>query len=231
MIKYSLFENRLTPDPDDQMAVVQPISTKSMEEVVDLMISRGSTVTKAEALSVMEELSVAMAQLLKDGHNIVTPLFNISMSIMGKFNNAGDSYDASRHEIKVRMKAGKRLKQVVNQVKVEKVQAIIPLPLLQSFKDVTSKTESDLATPGGIGHIVGSALKFDAGDAAQGVFFTALNGTATKVETVADASPSRIIFIIPPALVPGEYSVSLRTIMLGNKEIREGFLLDDLTVK
>ncbi|HEY5750423.1 MAG TPA: DNA-binding domain-containing protein, partial [Chryseolinea sp.] len=73
MIKYSLFENRLTPDPDDQMAVVQPISTKSMEEVVDLMISRGSTVTKAEALSVMEELGIAMAQLLKDGHNVVTP--------------------------------------------------------------------------------------------------------------------------------------------------------------
>jgi len=231
MIKYSLFENRLTPDPDDQVAVVQPISTKSMEEVVDLMISRGSTVTKAEALSVMEELSLAVAQLVKDGHNIVTPLFNISLSIQGKFDNVSDSFDAARHTIRVRVRPGSRLKRVAGLVKVEKVQAILPLPVLQGFKDQTTNTDNDIATPGGIGHITGSALKFDTADAKQGVFFTAANGTVTKAETIAHATPTKIIFIVPAGLAVGDYSVSLRALMQGNKEIREGFLVDDVTVK
>jgi len=231
MIKYSLFENHLTPDPDDQLAVVQPISTKSMEDVVDQMISRGSTVTKAEALSVMEEFAVALIQLIKDGHNVVTPLFNVSISIRGTFVDASDAFDSSRHTMKVRILPGRRLKEVMSKVKVEKVQGMKPLPVLQSFRDVTSKTESDILTPGGIGHIVGSALKFDAADANQGVFFTALNGAITKVETVADATPSKIIFVIPATLTAGEYSLSVRTLLLNTKDIREGYLLDNITVK
>ena len=231
MIKYSLFENNLTPDPDDQLAVVQPISTKSMEDVVDQMISRGSTVTKAEALSVMEEFALALIQIVKDGHNVTTPLFNMAVSIKGTFANASDAFDSTRHTVKVRLLPGRRLKDAVNKVKVEKVQATKPLPVLQSFKDVTSKTESDTLTPGGVGHILGSVLKFDAADATQGVFFTALNGTVTKVETVVEAIPSKIIFVIPATLTAGEYSLSVRTLLLNTKDIREGYLLDNITVK
>jgi hypothetical protein len=231
MIKYSLFENHLTPDPDDQLAVVQPISTKSMEDVVDQMISRGSTVTKAEALSVMEEFALALMQLVKDGHNVITPLFNVAVSIRGTFVNASDAFDVARHTVKIRILPGRRLKDVADKVKVEKVQATKPLPILQSFRDVTSKTESDILTPGGVGHILGSALKFAAADATQGVFFTALNGTVTKVEVVADATPSKIIFVIPATLVAGEYSLSVRTLLLNTKDIREGYLLDNITVK
>lgn len=231
MIKYSLYENHLTPDPDDQMAVVQPISTKSMEDVVDQMISRGSTVTKAEALSVMEEFAVALVQLVKDGHNVVTPLFNVAVSIRGTFVDASDAFDSSRHTVKVRVLPGRRLKEVVSKLKVEKVQGTKPLPVLQAFKDVTSKTESDIVTPGGVGQILGNALKFDAADAAQGVFFTALNGTVTKVETLVDATPTKITFVTPATLTAGEYSLSVRTLLLGTKDVREGYLFDNMTVK
>lgn len=230
MVKYTLFENPLTPDPDDQKAVVVPISTKSVEEVVDMMISRGSTVTKAEALSVLEELSLAVAQLVKDGHNVVSPLFNVSLSIKGTFADANDSFDAARHTISVRMQPGMRLKEIVRQIKVEKVASSKPLPILQSFKDVTSST-TNTATPGGAAHIAGSALKFDVADPTQGVFFTALNGASTKVAIIADAKPSKIIFIIPATLAAGEYSISVRTLMPGTKELREGFLVQNVTVK
>lgn len=84
-LKYALFENNLTPDPNDYMAVVQPESSKTQEQVIDLMVSRGSTVTKAEALSVMEEYALAVEQILRDGGSLTTPLFNLSASIAGVF--------------------------------------------------------------------------------------------------------------------------------------------------
>lgn len=230
MLKYALFENNLTSDPDDYMALVQPISTKTMEDLADMMISRGSTVTKAEVLSVMEEFTLATMQCLKDGHNIATPLFKLSLSVKGVFDNAFDSFDASRHEVSVRVNAGTRLKEVVSDVKTEKVSSVRPLPVLQSFRDVTSGSENETLTPGGVGHIIGTLLRFDATDAQQGVFFTATNGTVTKAETVVTQRPSEIIFTIPAGLVPGEYSLSVRSILHNRKDLREGFLIDNLTV-
>lgn len=50
-LKFALFENNLTSDPNDYMAVVQGLQSKTQEDVIDYMVSRGSTVTKAEALS------------------------------------------------------------------------------------------------------------------------------------------------------------------------------------
>lgn len=59
-LKFALFENHLTSDPSDYMAVVQYLQSKEQEDVFDLMINRGSTVTKAEALSVFEEYFLAI---------------------------------------------------------------------------------------------------------------------------------------------------------------------------
>ncbi len=82
-LKYALFENHLTDDPSDYMAVVQLQASKSQEDVIDLMIGRGSTVTKAEALSVLEEYAAAIEQLLREGQALNTPLFNLSPTIKG----------------------------------------------------------------------------------------------------------------------------------------------------
>lgn len=49
-LKYALFENHLTSDPSDYMAVMQNLQSKTQEDVIDLMISRGSTVTLSVAI-------------------------------------------------------------------------------------------------------------------------------------------------------------------------------------
>ncbi len=76
-LKYALLDNRLTEDPSDYAARVQNLESKSIDDIIDVMIGRGSTVTRAEALSVLEEYSAALEQLLRDGHSINTPLFNL----------------------------------------------------------------------------------------------------------------------------------------------------------
>lgn len=230
MLRYALFENKLTSDPDDHKAVVQPISTKTMEDVADLMVSRGSTVTRAEVLSVMEEFTLATMQFLRDGHNIITPLFKLSLSVSGVFDNAYDTYDTSRHEVNVCINPGMRLREVPTLVKLEKVTSIRPMPVLQSFRDVTSGKENETLTPGGVGRIIGTLLRFDVADPDQGVFFTAMNGFVTKVEILASQKPSEVIFVIPATLTPGEYSLSVRATLNRGKDIREGFLIENLRI-
>lgn len=84
-LKFALFENHLTSDPGDHMAVVQDLRSKTQEDVIGLMIGRGSAVTKAEALSVNKEYAAAIFLFLKDGYAINTPIFNLSPSIKGVF--------------------------------------------------------------------------------------------------------------------------------------------------
>jgi hypothetical protein len=228
MISYYLIENNLTSNPDDYSAVVQTISTLTIEDLVDRMISRGSTVTKAEALSVLEELGLAVTDSLKSGYSIVTPIFNITLSISGVFDGIDDGFDSSRHSVNVRMNPGLRLKSL-GPVKVEKVSAVKPMPVLQVFKDITTGGNEKL-TPGGVAQINGTNLKFDEKDEKQGIFIIAANGTATKVTMLVKVKPSEVIFVIPGGLAPGTYALSVRSAIAKSKDIREGFYADDLVV-
>ena len=49
MLKYALRENLLTPEPDDYMAQTVDARSYRGEEIVELMLKRGSTLTKADA--------------------------------------------------------------------------------------------------------------------------------------------------------------------------------------
>ena len=48
MLKYALRENLLTPAPDDFMAQVQDVRSYTLDEIIDLMMQKGSTLTRAD---------------------------------------------------------------------------------------------------------------------------------------------------------------------------------------
>ncbi len=229
-LRYALFENHLTSESDDFMAVVQFYESKTQDDVINLMISRGSTVTRAEALSVMEEYGLATEQLLKEGYGINTPLFNLSPSIQGVFNGSDDSFDRSRHTVRVNITPGLRIKGVVGSISVEKVKGATPKPDPEYLDDKGSGTRNDILTPGNIAVLKGSRLKYDEVDPKQGIFFISSNGTETRVTTVSRNKPAEIDFLIP-TLPQGEYSVEVRSMFKNTKELKVGWLNSNVTVK
>lgn len=229
-IKYALYDNQMTSDPEDYMAQVQHDKTLSLDDLIEVMIGRGSTVTKAEALSVLEEFFEAITTALKNGDAINTELFNISVSLRGVFTNINDRYDSNRHHAKINLQASTRLKKILSELEFTKTEASKPAPTLQDFKDIASDTHNDTLTAAGVGHIMGSRLKVDTEDAIQGVFFIAENGTETKATTYIRNKPSELIFMIPGGLASGEYALEVRTVFRGTKELKKGRLLELLTV-
>ena len=228
-IKYALFENNLTSDPDDYMAVVQDQTSRSKEDLIDEMIGRGSTVTKAEALSVLEEFEAAVERALEAGDSINTPLFRISASIQGVF-YGDDSFDRSKHYVKLNVNPGSRIGEIAAKIGVEKVEATSPQPSLNSFKDIATDTTNETITSGGVGEITGSRLKINTEEAEQGIYLIATDGTATKAETLIRNKPSNLIFMIPAGLASGEYRLEVRNIPHGNKTLKAGSLANPLTI-
>ncbi|MFV0376708.1 MAG: DNA-binding domain-containing protein, partial [Mangrovibacterium sp.] len=177
-LHFALFENHLTPDPTDFMAVVQDLQAKTQDDVMNLMVSRGSTVTKAEALAVFEEYALAIEQLLKDGNSVNTPLFNLSPSIKGVFYSETENFNPAIHTVRLNITPGIRLRQMAQNVSVARVQGASPQPDPLYLDDLGSGTRNDTLSPGNIAQLKGSRLKFDPVDPAQGIFVLAADGSA-----------------------------------------------------
>lgn len=220
----------MTPDPDDRIAVTHVSRALTLEGLTRKIVSRGSTVTRAEVLSVFEELCLAVEETIKEGGAVNTPLFKISQSIRGNFTKDDDSFDKNRHEVRLQLHAGKRLRRILQNVTVEKVAAARQQPVPGHFYDHASGTQDKILTPGGPARITGSRLKFKEDEAQCGIFFIhSATGATVRVASKLRNKPSELIFPIPENLPTGTYNLEVRTIFKGNKIVRIGVLPYALT--
>ncbi|MFA8437039.1 MAG: DNA-binding domain-containing protein [Marinifilaceae bacterium] len=228
-LKYGLIRNHLTEAEDDYMGMVTDNETVTTEKIVDKMVSRGSTVTKAEALSVIEEFSHAIVDSIANGNNVNTELFRIHPSISGVFTDENDGYDKTRHSIRLKINAGPRLAEATSKIELRKVEITGPQPAIKRFVDLNTKVENESFHPGHFASIKGTLLKFEEEDSNQGIFFIAADSTETRVTNIARNKPSELMFYIPESLTPGTYQVEVRTIYNNYKSMRSGRLGIDLT--
>jgi hypothetical protein len=181
------------------------------------MIGCGSTVTRAEALSVLEEYLNAVEQLLKDGFSINTPIFNLSPSVKRIFYVADQSFNSASHSVKINISAGLRLREISLQVSVERVKGSSPKPDIEYLDDLSSDTGTEQLTSGNNARIQGDHLKFEATDPEQGIYLIVADGTETKVIVVSHKKLTRFDFLVP-ALNPGEYKIEVRAVIYKGKE-------------
>lgn len=229
-IKYALYPNHLTDDPDDYLAVVQNQTTRTIEDLIDIMINRGSTVTKADTLSVIEAYEAAIEEVLANGDSIKTPLIQIRASIQGVFKGKFASFNPEHHSVRLNVNVGERISQVAANLSVERVPGSLPKPSPQQFKDVVSGTFDDTLTPGGVGELRGSRLKVDPDNRNQGVFFFASDGAETRVGDYIRTKPSDLIFMIPDTLISGDYQLEVRAGVKNSSKIRSSKLNTTLVV-
>jgi hypothetical protein len=223
-IRYSLIENKLTADPDDYRGQVQHNSSVSIEEVIRKIARPGSTVTVAEALAFWEELSQAITTEVQGGNRFVSDLFVVSLGLTGIFNNAQDQFDPVRHQLRVRVAPGIRLRKAEQDLKVEQVRADTVQPMLDQVEDFTSDTTSDRLSKGGTVRLSGSRLKFAAADAQQGIFLIGPTGTETRVTRVLTNMPAELLFMVPATLANGQYRVVVRAKMASSNTLTSGEL-------
>ena len=213
MLKYALRENLLTAAPDDFMAQVQDVRSYTLDEIIDLMMEKGSTLTKADVKAVLQIYGEVVSTIIKDGSAVNTPLMNTSLSISGVFNGANDAFDKKRHTVNLNITAGTALKAALGKIKCEKTGTVSTDPYINEVKDVVSGTVNAELTKGGVVQITGSRLKFDHKDAAQGIFFVPETGNPVRAAVIAENKPARLMAIIPADLEAGTYYIEVRTKM------------------
>ena len=218
MLKYSLRENLLTPAPDDYMAQAQDVRSYTLDEIIDLMMDKGTTLTRADVAATLQVYGEVVSAIIKDGSAVNTPLMNTSMSISGVFDGANDSFDKKRHTVNLNITAGTLLRDAVTKVKCEKTEGVSTDPYITEVTDIVSGKTNEVLTKGGIVQITGSRLKFDAKDASQGIFFVPETGNPVRASVIAENKPARLMAIIPADLAAGTYYIEVRTKIIGSSQ-------------
>lgn len=211
MLQYGLIENVLTPAPDDCSAVPQNVRSYTMDEILDMMMERGTTITRTDVKAVLQLYKEVVASLVADGSAVNTELMNISPSISGVFNNAADMFDASRHRVNVNLTPGKALTEARGRIAVQKIQMVGTAPYITEVSDaVTGETNSTLVA-GNVLRITGARLRFLPDAETNGVFLVTSEGVAKRCPTVIENKPGRLMVLVPADTAPGDYYVEVRT--------------------
>lgn len=229
-IKFSVQPNPVAPGPNDQSARVSTNATLTEEDIIKECLRRGTTLTEPDLRATLTLLFTVITDKVADGNSVVTRLANIRPSITGAFNSATDTFDSARHTKRATLSAGTMLYDKMQQAKVEKISVGIPSPDLLQFLNVKSGTTNDLLTPGSIGQLVGSELKFNPANAEEGIYLTHETGTETKVTELAIRTEKKLLFTIPAALATGGYRIEVRKGYGKTATIRTGLLHEQLQI-
>lgn len=228
-IQYSLRSNPLTA-ADDYVANVTSSRTADLDAVIDRMVSQGSSITRADILSVFENFEAALEGLLSEGANVILPFANFSSSIKGIFDGPGDNFDPTRHQVVPNLQAGVKLRHAYRQnMAVQKQEPTVVLPSLLEYLDINTGERNTVITKGGMAQVTGHRLKFDRTDALQGIFLIDEQNNPIAITIIGENKPSRLMFMMPPDLPSGEYTLEVRT-KINSDRLRSGRLEKQLTV-
>ena len=212
MLDYTLIENLLTPAPDDYMAQTANVRSYTNDEIADRIMKTGAGLTRSDILSVLQAQNEVICDIIAEGDAVNTPLFNTQPSISGVFDSASDSFDSSRHRVKINLSAGKALRDAVTKVRTKKVQVADAAPIITEVKDMVTGSVNDQLTKNTVVQITGGRLKFLSEEADNGVFLVnADNAVFRRMEVVLENKPARLMVMIPQNMQVGTYYLEVRT--------------------
>ena len=226
MLKYCLRENLLTPAPDDYMAQIADVCSvfENMRAITaSSRKNKGSAYTQyACALFLLN--SLFLPRLFSKR---VTALCKYMRQIQGANKKHPQAYLMYVEDCFLCSNA-------VVAHRFPQEEGVSTDPYITEVTDIVTGTVNTTLTKGGVVQLVGSRLKFDAKDAAQGIFFVPETGEAVRAAVIAENKPARVMAIIPADLAAGTYYIEVRSKHSGGgkplKAVKAGRFAKPLTV-
>ena len=231
MIKYDLRENPMSKDGKSYVAMVSHYRTKNHVDIINKIIEEGSGFTHSQAIAYFDRIMRTAVAFLEEGYCINTPFFKARPTIKGVFEHANESFDATKHKVRISMSAGLELNKAAHRIGVERIK--IRVPLVDQVVDPAKPLVKNELTAKSLLTIFGSALNFDKEDLSQGVFFVPLGGSESNTEwraMVYSLIRYNEVHLQVPELPAGEYEVQVRVSGLDGLGVNTGVYSSTCTV-
>jgi hypothetical protein len=162
-------------------------------------------------VSVLEAEKQVICEMVEEGDAVTTELFNVFPSMSGVYAGATDSYDPSRHHVKVNLHTGTALRDAVARIKPKKTSGGIATIAILAVTNVKTGSINHLITPNRNLRITGQKLKL-AGEQAGVYFINQMDESRTQVDPsdIALNHPIELL-VVTPELPPGTYKLEVIT--------------------
>ncbi len=184
------------------------------------MMLRNHGLTRSEIIAVLEEYTVALEYLLKDGYSIYTSLLKLEASIKGKFRDENDRFYPKRHKLCLNARPGKRLRKLLKGEKAYRKDPSAPRPYLEQFVRFDSQLPEHCFLPGIPVRLHGWRMKINTQTTDEGIYLKAENNQVWKVGQLLTNTPSQLLFMMPDDMPSGTYQLEVRCRVGNSTELR-----------
>ncbi|MDM8159287.1 DNA-binding domain-containing protein [Labilibaculum sp. K2S] len=220
-----LYDNLLTPDPNDFYGKVKPQGTLYNGDIADAMIKEGTEYQKETILNILDRSDRIKVAKLVEGYSINTGVYHSHIGINGAFHGATDRFDPNEHRITASFISSTALREELKKTQVDIVGTATTEPVIGKVIDSLTKAEDSTITPGNVISIQGNRLKIAGDDAIVGVYLINQNDDSRhKCAQIITNEPKQLLVMLP-ALEVGNYALEIVTQFSANslllKEPRE----------
>ena len=223
-IKAQLYDNVLTPNPNDFMARVISERSLSVKDICLSATTRGGADISAAAMEHAVNLfHREVGYNLCDGFSVNTGWYTASVSIKGVFDSPQERFNPAKHTVMFDFKQGSLLRKELGAVTVEITGVADTAGYIAQVTDVKTGSVNDMLTPNRNLRINGSKIKIDGDNAGNGVYFVNQDtGVRTRVDDseVATNNPSEVMIVIPE-LAAGSYRLEITTQYAPGKNLKQ----------
>ena len=211
-LKGWLKPNELTPDPTDYNCIIESFGSAGVDEIIRALADEGMELKPETVRDVVTRYNRKCAEMVFRGINVNTGLVLMRAVVKGAFFDK--KWDAKRNKLYVAITQGAGLRAEAANTTVE-IMGEHPDPIaIYGIADLsTGKTDGTL-TRGFNAELKGSFIKITGDDEACGLYLrNADTGVDTKLEAryIAVNDPSKVMFIVPPAITEGAYELRVVT--------------------
>ena len=213
-LQYELYKNQLGTSPRGYHARVVNQNIHNRERLIEMMVNRGTALTKGDIEAALTCFDEVMTELIKNGEGVNTGAFSVHLDIKGSFPDANSHFNPNDNKLAININATKLLKDLLGEVEVQKVYSSGNESKISTVEDTNTKTTNQYLSPDGPVKVFGHRIKIMPSipvDNKEGLYAIALNdGTATKFPTEISNKPSELIYLAP-SLQSGSYKLEVRT--------------------
>lgn len=208
-----LYDMPLTERKDDRYGRVVTSRSLSEDDLISIAVSRRTDLSPTSLKAGMEILRGIALEQIVNGASVSFGLGYFNLSVNGVFVGDNAQWDNSMHSLSVSIAPTLKLRKALKTSKVHVRGMATSGSVINSVTDVTSGEVNNHLTPGGGVNLKGNRLKIE-GDKLVGI--TLVNQATADIIAIPMTSlmvntPSKISFIVPPALANGTYKISITT--------------------
>jgi DNA-binding domain/Domain of unknown function (DUF4469) with IG-like fold len=214
-LNVSLYDNPLTPEPDDYTGRVQLNGVFSNETIASRIVRERTEYRLETIVNILNLADDMKRTALASGYAVNDGVAQMYPSVSGRFVGAQAQFDSKQHSVGVTLTPSAALRAAIANTTVVVQGVATTGPVINKVTDVYTSQDNTSITPGRNLKIAGQRLKIVGNDPAViGVWFMNVLDTTQRIHLdsrdLVDNNPS-LLTVVAPALAPGEYYVEVVT--------------------